>query len=56
MVSEDEIKELIETSFGADVSSYEEDLMDMGVIDSLAAMQLLTILEKKYVIKFPFIL
>jgi len=55
MISEDEIKILIETSYNTEINNYNEDLMDLGVIDSLAAMQLVTILESKFGVKFSFI-
>ena len=55
MVSEYDIKILIENSFGVEVGKLDTDLMDLGLIDSLEAMKLLTIIEKVYNINFPFI-
>ena len=55
MVAENDIKSLIEETFNVEVSSHSKDLMDLGVIDSIEAMKLLTILEAEFKIKFPFI-
>ena len=55
MTLEDELKIFIETLYDVKIENNKEDLMDMGVIDSIMAVQLVTILEEKFDIKFSFV-
>ena len=55
MVAENDIKSLIEKTFNVEVSSHSKDLMDLGLIDSIESMRLLTILEAEFKMKFTFI-
>tara|TARA_Y100001954_G_scaffold133353_1_gene142476 strand:- start:224 stop:463 length:240 start_codon:yes stop_codon:yes gene_type:complete len=50
-----EVKELIESNQDITIESEAHDLIELGLIDSMESMELLTDLEKKYSIKFDFV-
>lgn len=54
MVSLSEVSTYIEELYSVTVSDHSGDLMELGVIDSMMAIELLSHLETKFVVKFPF--